>query len=238
MQILSFIPIIYVRATTLFFILFFLFHIIIDITFGSHFDRHFIVVFVFLIPWGDVLPGLPGNFKGRFWSFVSLPVLWGRGLKKKAIIVCLFSVSLFVFTMSVYAPYSLRHLYPFSTTTMYAWIDKPDQPIKRKVIFVVDRDDRKRLVKRAEIWPIAYSKIFSKFREWERTGTKEEALEKIKTVLRKIQKAQPVFNYKGVHSFEFIKTMTLEHCYWNTAKGYILHPNQPDHCRVVVEESF
>ena len=234
-QILSFIPIIFPRTIFLFLILFCVFHIIIDITFGTHFDKHFIVL-IFLFPWGSLLPQLPGNFKGNFW-----PALFSlRHIKEKnsiregrttIIMTTVFLVSLFVIAMSIYAPYKLQHLYPFSTTTMYAWIDK--EPVKRKKVFVVDRD-KKRHVKRTEIWPLTYDRLFSKLKRMEKDN---EPVSKQKDILRQIQNLQPVFN-KGVYTLEFIKKMTLENCFWHTTENYILRSDQPDYCNVFIEESF
>ena len=79
-QIFSFLPILYSRLVPLFFILFCLFHIIVDVTFGSHFQTHFFVL-VFLFPWGNLLTQLSGNFTGRFWpSF--LDICRGRWKKR------------------------------------------------------------------------------------------------------------------------------------------------------------
>ena len=71
-QICSFLPIFLPRLTLLFFFLFCLFHIIIDVTFGTHFVNHWTVL-VFLFPWGNLLPQFKGNFRGSFWlSFVAV----------------------------------------------------------------------------------------------------------------------------------------------------------------------
>ena len=230
-QILAFIPIIYSRITPLFLILFCLFHIIIDLTLGSHFQMHTIVL-VFLFPWGSLLPQLSGNFKGYFWpSFLKIYKLQLKS-KDWIIVAMIFLVGFFVITMSVYAPWTLRHIYPFSTTTMYAWIDK--EPIKRKVVFIVDRDNRKRRVQRKEIWPLTYDKLFSKIKSIERDKNGQK---KIKDILEKTQQFQTFFN-KGVWTLEFIKKITLEHCFWHTTKNYVLRPYQPDYCKVFVEKDF
>lgn len=231
-QILSFIPIIFSRFVVLFLFLFCLFHIIIDVTFGTHFDKHFSVL-VFLFPWGNLFPKLSGNLKGHFWS--SFADIYKLKLKPKnriiAVIISL--ISFFVITLSLYTPYKLKPLYPFSTTTMYAWTDK--EPIKRKIIFVVDSNNRKRQLKQSEIWPLTYDKLFSKLQSLEKD--KENGEQKIKTILRKIQKTQFAFN-RGIHSLEFIKKITLSHCFWKTSESYILRSDQPDYCDILAEESF
>lgn len=189
LQILSFIPIIYARATTVFLMLFIAFHLIVDMTFYSHFDRHFMVL-VFLFPWGDILPSLEGRFKGQFWSAA------------------------------------------FSLTTMYAWIDK--EPLKRKVIFVQDKDNKKRRIKRSEIWPLANTKMFSKFKALEKQKNGKET---INLILEKMKTQQSVFN-DGVHSLKRIKKISLEHCFWKTTKDYIQRPKKPDFCEIFVEKKF
>jgi len=134
--------------------------------------------------------------------------------------------------MSLYAPYSLKHLYPFSTTTMYAWIDK--EPIKRRVIFVIDKDNKKRRVKRNELWPIAYDKLFSKIKALEK---EKDFKEKVKVLIRKIKENQNHFN-TGFYTLEFVKKMSLENCFWETSKIYVSKPYEPDYCTTVVEENF
>ena len=232
-QIFSFLPIIYSRFVLFFLILFCLFHIILDLTFGTHFDKHFIVL-VFLFPWGNLLPQLPGSFKGHFWSSFS-DVCKSKLRRGHWFLIAIISfVSFFVIIMSLYTPYTLRHLlYPFSTTTMYAWIDK--EPIKRKVIFIVDKNNRQKRLKQSEIWPLTYDKLFTKFRSLEKD--KAGGKQKMGAILRKIKESQFTFN-KGLYSLEFIKKIKLAHCFWDTAENYILRPYQPDYCETLVEEDF
>ena len=142
-------------------------------------------------------------------------------------------VSLFVITMSLYAPYSLRHLYPFSTTTMYAYKDK--EPIKRKVVFIVEREGRTRLLSSSEIWPLSYDKLFSKFRSLEKD--EKEGKKKMRLILRKLKESQFVF-HKGYYSLEFIKKISLQHCFWKKAENYISRRYQPDYCKPFLEEDF
>ncbi|MCZ0933174.1 MAG: hypothetical protein OXJ52_08490 [Oligoflexia bacterium] len=135
--------------------------------------------------------------------------------------------------MSLIAPWTLQHLYPFSTTTMYAWVDK--EPIKRKVVFIVDRDNRKRRLERSEIWPLTHDKLFSKFKALE----KEEEKGKMKDILREVKQSQHLFNKRaGGRSLEFIKKIQLAHCFWKKSESYISRPSQPDDCDIVIEEEF
>ena len=232
---LSFLPVIYPATIPLFLTLFSLFHIFVDVGFGHHFDKHFMVLFIFLFPWGDITPGLPGRFKGHFWaSFYTLcKIKLGKKSTISVLIIAL--VSLFVLTMSIYAPYKIKSMYPFSTTTMYAWID--GEPVVREIIFVTDRDNRKRRLKKSEIRPLAKQRLFSKLRELEKHGKNGE--DQIKKILRKIRKFQLEFNNRnGIWTLEFIRKMTLEKCYWKTSRIYISRPYDPDYCRIFVEEVF
>ena len=233
-QVGAFLPIFYSWLVPLFFVLFCLFHIIVDVTFGSHFQTHFYAL-VFLIPWGNLLPWLPGNFTGCFWPSV-LGILKDSKWKiKKGLVLGITSlVGVFVITMSLYAPWTFQHLYPFSTTTMYAWIDK--EPIKRKMIFVMDRDNKKRLLKQSEIWPLTYDKLFSKFKALEK---EEGGKQRMKDILRELKRSQPLFNEKvNGRSLESIKKIMLSHCFWETSKKYISNRQQPDYCDIVIEEKF
>ena len=115
----------------------------------------------------------------------------------------IFLVSVFVILMSAYAPYTIRPLYPFSTTTMYAYMDK--EPIKRKVIFIVDRDDRERRLSPSEIWPLTYDKLFSKLQSLERN--KKDGKKKMKIILRKLKNL----------SLFFIKDITV----WSLLRKYL-----------------
>ena len=231
-QIFSFLPILYSSLIPLFFVLFVLFHIIIDVTLGSHFQTHFYVL-VFLFPWGNGLPQLPGNFTGYFWPAFLDVCKSKRSITKGIVIAVVSLVSLFVITMSLYAPWTLQHLYPFSTTTMYAWIDK--EPIKRKIVFVVDRDNKKRRLKKSEIWPLTYDKLFSKFKALEKEGKVQE----MKDILREIKKTQPLFNERvDGRSLEFIKKIQLSHCFWENSEKYRFNRQRPDYCDIVIEEEF
>ena len=184
-QILAFIPIFYSRANLLFFYLFALFHIIVDVTFGTHFNKHFIVL-LFLIPWGNFLQSEKNKklklelFNKGFWlSFLSFLKIKKPRLKNSIILTVMSVLSFFTIFMSLYAPYIKKHLYPFSTTTMYAWIDK--EPIKRRIIFVVDKDNKRRKLEKTEIWPLAYDKLFSKVKALEKEKDFEEKMRVILT---------------------------------------------------------
>ena len=233
-QCLSFIPIIYSRAVLFFCMSFFLFHISIDTILGSHFSFHFRVL-LFLIPWGWLLPQHSGSFKERPLRPLLMDQLkQGWTLHSSSIFIITSLISSFTIIMSLYAVITFKHLYPFSAVTMYAWIDK--EPIKRKVIFITDKDNKKRQVERKEMFPLRYYGLFFHLKSLEK---KEDGKKKIEEILLKIQKSQALFSPLGkFHNFNDIKKMSLEHCFWRTTKNYLSQPDKPDYCKAWIEQDF
>lgn len=132
--------------------------------------------------------------------------------------------------MSLYAVIAFKPLYPFSTTAMFAW--KHKEPLKGSILFITDKNNKKRRVEAKEIWPLLRSrKLFSHLKSLEK--------KQIEEILLKIQKTQTLFSPLGkFHNFNDIKKMSLEQCFWRTTKNYLSQPDKPDYCEAWIEQDF
>ena len=231
LQCLSFIPIIYPRAVLFFCISFFLFQISTDITLGLYFSLHYRVL-LFLIPWGWLLPQHSGSFKERPLRPLLMDQLkqgWKK-LHSPSVFIITSLISSFTIIMSLYAVIAFKPLYPFSTTAMFAW--KHKEPLKGSILFITDKNNKKRRVEAKEIWPLLRSrKLFSHLKSLEK--------KQIEEILLKIQKTQTLFSPLGkFHNFNDIKKMSLEQCFWRTTKNYLSQPDKPDYCEAWIEQDF
>jgi len=226
LQLVSFVPIFRSRFTNLFLLLFVLFHITIDITLGNHFRRHFLVL-VFLVPWGDLIPSLSGRLKGDFSS--SLLKFYKEMKLKEVLQMGLWLlVGAFVIGMSLYAPYSLKHIYPFSTTTMYAF--KYAIPYKKRMLVLHDKFGKERPITPQELFPLK-NRIYGRFLRLEK---QPQPVAKTKQILEKLR--EPPFN--KWHSLKEATKISLKHCFWKTTKDYASRPKKPDTCKTFAEKIF
>lgn len=210
-------------------VLFFGFHIALDITMTNHFSIY-TYTFIFLIPWTRCYAYL-SRIKLDLLKNYSLMSLFHKDLLKQIRTYLKLSGISAILFLSILAPILKKNLYPFSRTTMYAY---PEQYVEgkfvRRFMFKIDKNNKKTKINLIEFSPISKYQIQSLFENLHRNGD----VDKIKEFAAALKLKQPFFKRSGLKTLEGYTKISVEICFWKDAFLYIKQKGKdPEKCEII-----
>ncbi len=149
-QLATIVPLFIKKYILPFSLVYLLFHLSVDITMGEHFNL-MKICYVFIFPWS------------LFFNDIRSLLMRKKIIKKESLILNQHSrtikfyviISAITFSIASYTVFKNSPLWPFSTTTMYAFLD--ELPYKKKEIYLIGKSEY--LVTSNDLKPIGKTKM-------------------------------------------------------------------------------
>jgi hypothetical protein len=198
-------------------LIFLVFHLSVDLTMGKHFNL-MKICYVFIFPWSQFLNDITSLFiHKKFIKISDIGISAHSNLIKFYIFICL--ITLFSASFAVF--YN-NPIWPFSTTTMYAFPDK--LPFKQKDLYLTGLSEYK--VTNDDLFPISKTKVRISI---------DQLLEEGHSIEKIAKETQRFINTNVKLKYDHLE---IRECTYNTIDDLReLYPNSKD-CEVKTRLSF